>query len=49
MVPFARRGHTIRMCSLDARSEGPIQATLREGKINEERWEKRVASLATLS
>src|SRR5713226_3164986 len=28
MVPFARRVRTIRMCSLDARGEGPIQATL---------------------
>jgi len=28
MVPFARRVRTIRRCSLDARSEGPIQATL---------------------
>ena len=27
-VPFARRVHTIRMCSLDARGLGPIQATL---------------------
>ena len=28
MVPFARRVRTIRMCSLDARGLGPIQATL---------------------
>ena len=28
MVSFARRGRTIRMCSLDARGEGPIQASL---------------------
>ena len=28
MVPFARRVRTIRMCSLDARGEEPIQATL---------------------
>ncbi len=28
MVPFARRVRTIRMCSLDARGEGPIQAAL---------------------
>ena len=28
MVPFARRVRTIRMCSLDARVLGPIQATL---------------------
>jgi hypothetical protein len=28
MVPFARRARTIRMCSLDARGLGPIQATL---------------------
>jgi len=28
MVPFARRVRTIRMCSLDARGSGPIQATL---------------------
>ena len=28
MVPFARRVRTIRMCSLDARGEGPIQVTL---------------------
>jgi hypothetical protein len=27
MVPFARRVRTIRMCSLDARGLGPIQAT----------------------
>jgi len=33
MIPFARRVRTIRMCSLDARGEGPIQATLlEEGK-----------------
>ena len=30
MVPFARRVRTIRMCSLDARGLGPIQATLFE-------------------
>ena len=28
MVPFARGVRTIRMCSLDARGLGPIQATL---------------------
>ncbi len=28
IVPFARRVRTIRMCSLDARGLGPIQATL---------------------
>ncbi len=28
MVPFARRMRTIKMCSLDARGLGPIQATL---------------------
>ena len=28
MVPFARRVRTIRLCSLDARGLGPIQATL---------------------
>ena len=28
MIPFARRVRTIRMCSLDARGSGPIQATL---------------------
>jgi len=28
MVPFARRVRTIRMCSLDARGSGSIQATL---------------------
>ena len=41
MVPFARRVRTIRMCSLDARGEGPIQATLLnnqgEGKISEKK------------
>ena len=37
MVPFARRVRTIRMCSLDARGEGPIQATLlRNGGSEEE-------------
>jgi len=30
MVPFARRVRTIRICSLDARGLGPIQATLFE-------------------
>jgi hypothetical protein len=30
VVPFARRVRTIRMCSLDARGLGPIQATLFE-------------------
>jgi hypothetical protein len=30
MVPFARRVRTIRMCSLDARGLGPIQATIFE-------------------
>ena len=30
MVPFARRVRTIRMCSLDARGVGPIQATIFE-------------------
>jgi hypothetical protein len=34
VVPFARRVRTIRMCSLDARGEGPIQATPHEGKRN---------------
>jgi hypothetical protein len=29
-VPFARRVRTIRMCSLDARGLGPIQATIFE-------------------
>ncbi len=28
MVPFARRVRTIRMCALDARGLGPVQATL---------------------
>ena len=41
MVPFARRVRTIRMCSLDARGEGTIQATLLnnqgEGKISEKK------------
>ena len=47
MVPFARRVRTIRMCSLDARGEGPIQATLlRNGE--EKICEKEDASLANL-
>jgi hypothetical protein len=42
--PFARRVRTIRMCSLDARGEGPIQATLlRNGGVWRERWEERAA------
>src|SRR5713101_1097744 len=34
--PFARRVRTIRMCSLDARGEGPIQAIL-QGRDEEVR------------
>ena len=34
MVPFARRVRTIRMCSLDARGLGPIQATLLKASNN---------------
>ncbi len=49
MVPFARRVRTIRMCSLDARGEGPIQATLRRREINEERWEERAATRPSCS
>ncbi len=30
VVPFARRVRTIRVCSLDARGLGPIQATIFE-------------------
>jgi hypothetical protein len=41
MLPLARRVRTIRMCSLDARGEGPIQATLRRGEVNAERDGKR--------
>lgn len=36
MVP-ARRVRTIKMCSLDARGEGPIQATLKGANAGAER------------
>jgi hypothetical protein len=36
MVPFARRVRTIRMCSLDARGEGPLQATLVREQVEEQ-------------
>ena len=50
MVPFARRVRTIRMCSLDARGEGPIQATLADKKKQTRKdWEERVASRPSCS
>ena len=51
MVPFARRVRTIRMCSLDARGEGPIQATLLRngggGKDNREERRQPVGLLCS--
>ena len=49
-LPFARRVRTVKMCSLDARGEGAIQATLAgKGKTSSERWGERAARCPSCS